>query len=487
MRDAYRSLLEDLRRRGASYADVRFVENERENLRVRNHEVEGMQQTRDAGIGVRVLYQGGWGFAATALSTPEGLQRAADEALAVARAASRVSQDRVVLAPTEPAWGRYASPLTRDPFAVPLAEKLGLLFEATAILRKDARIRAARGTLTFVRQYKTLLSTDGHDTEQEVFISGGGIGAVAVSGSDAQLRSYPKDGEGDIGQGGFELVVAMDLPGNAERVREEALALLAAPDCPAGKRTVILTGGQLSLQVHESCGHPVELDRALGSELSLAGGSFLTPDRLGMHYGARHVNMVADATTPGGPGTFGWDDEGTPAQRVDLVREGEFVGYLSSRETAPHIGRTSSGSVRAESWNRIPLIRMVNVNLEAGAARAATTAESLDALIADTDDGLVLDVNRAWSIDDKRLNFQFGVELAWEVKNGKRGRLFRNTIYTGITPRFWQSCDALTGAEGWRTWGWMFCGKGDPMQLIWVGHGVPAGARFRDVDVGARR
>jgi TldD protein len=474
-------VLDLLMRLGASYADVRHVETERENLRVRNDEVEGLHQVRDAGYGLRVLVDGAWGFSSSARGTREALERAAREAIEIARAAARIAKDRVSLAPSSPAKGSYRTRVLRDPFAVPIEEKLELLFSATRILRADPRVRAARGSMTFVRQRKHLVSSEGHDVAQDITISGGGIAAVAVEGTDAQSRSYPKDGEGDIAQAGYEFVVGLELAGNAERVREEAIALLSAPDCPAGAKTLVLTGSQLSLQVHESCGHPTELDRALGTELSLAGGSFLTPDRLGMRYGASHVHMVAEATTPGAPGSFGWDDEGTPAQRVDLVRGGEFVGYLSSRETAARIGATSSGSVRAESWNRVPLIRMVNVNLEPG-----PTGTRLDDLVADTDDGLLLDVNRAWSIDDRRLNFQFGVEAAWELKHGRRTRLLRNTIYTGITPRFWQSCDAIAGPDDWRMWGWMFCGKGDPMQVIWVGHGVSA-ARFRSVDVGSRR
>jgi TldD protein len=479
MRPLLFAIVDDLRKGGAEYADVRRVENEREHIRVRNEEVESHLLSQDAGVGIRVLYDGAWGFASTSEETPDALRRTARDALDIARAAARVSREKVVLAPAVATRGEYRSDVRRNPFALPLEEKLSLLFSATQVLTRDPRIRAARGTLTFVRQRKLFLSTEGHEIAQETIISGGGISAVAVAGCDAQSRSYPKDGEGDIHQGGFEFVESLDLPGNAERVREEAIALLFAPDCPAGVRTVLLTGSQLSLQVHESCGHPAELDRALGTELSLAGGSFLTPDRLGTRYGSPAVSIVADATVPGGPGTFGWDDEGTPARRVDLVRDGIFVGYLSSRETAPRIGCSPSGAMRAESWNRVPLIRMVNVNLEPGQG-------SLEDLVADTEDGLVLDVNRSWSIDDRRLNFHFGVELAREVRRGKLGRVYRNCVYTGITPRFWAGCDAVAGPEEWRVWGWMLCGKGDPMQLIWVGHGASA-ARFRKVSVGARR
>jgi TldD protein len=233
----------------------------------------------------------------------------------------------------------------------------------------------------------------------------------------------------------------------------------------------------VGLQIHESCGHPTELDRALGTEISLAGGSFLQPDLLGkLRYGSPLVDLVADSTSPGGMGTFGWDDEGVLAGKRHLVREGTFVDYLSSRETAAALGRASTGTMRAEGWNRTPLIRMVNVSLE---PRAGT----LDALIADTSDGVLLETDKSWSIDDLRLNFQFTCELAWEIKHGKRTRILRDPLYTGLTPQFWRSCDAVCGPEEWRLWGVTTCGKGDPMQAMQVGHGA-APARFRGVTVG---
>jgi TldD protein len=233
----------------------------------------------------------------------------------------------------------------------------------------------------------------------------------------------------------------------------------------------------VSLQIHESCGHPTELDRVLGSEANYAGMSFLTPDHLGqLRYGSAVVNLVADATSPRGLGTFGYDDEGVPAQRVDLVREGRFVGYLTSRETAPALGLASNGTMRAESWAFIPLIRMTNINLLPGSG-------TLDQLIAGTDDGIFMSVNRSWSIDDKRYNFQFGTEAGWEIKQGKRGRLLKNCTYTGITPEFWNGCDAVCGESEWEIWGTPNCGKGQPSQSMRTAQGA-APARFRNVQVG---
>jgi TldD protein len=241
--------------------------------------------------------------------------------------------------------------------------------------------------------------------------------------------------------------------------------------------TLILGATQLALQVHESCGHPIELDRVFGTEASYAGTSFLTTDKLGhFRYGSDIVNITADATILGGLGTFGFDDEGVPAQRTPIVRNGIFVGYLTSRETATRLGLQSNGAARADGWNRIPIIRMTNINLEPGTWR-------FEDLIADTDDGIYMELNKSWSIDDKRLNFQFGTEIAYEIKQGKFGAMLKNATYTGLTPQFWGSCDAICNQDYWNVWGTPNCGKGQPPQTAHVGHGT-APARFRNVRVG---
>ena len=338
-----------------------------------------------------------------------------------------------------------------------------------------ARILSAR------RQRKTLATSEGTAVEQELTYTGCGMKLVVSEGDLVQHRAYPMDLDGGVSGGGFEVVRRFDLLGNAERTAEEALQLLAAPICPSGISTVILDTPQLALQIHESCGHPTEADRAFGEEVSLAGASFLLPSNLGrFRYGSAHVNLSADALEPAsGLGTFGWDDEGVPARKTPLVARGQHVGYLTSRESAARLGLPRSGGcVRAEQWNRFPIIRMVNVSLE-----PAAKGPSLDELIADTDDGILMGCNRSWSIDDLRLNFQFGCEIAWEIKKGKRTRVLRNPMYTGSTPRFWSGCDAVGGPDAFRLWGFVSCGKGDPMQLMAVGHGC-APARFRGVQVG---
>jgi TldD protein len=267
---------------------------------------------------------------------------------------------------------------------------------------------------------------------------------------DAETRSYPTWFGGDSFQGGYERTKALDLLGNAERTREEAASLLTAPLCPSGEMDLILESSQVGLQVHESCGHPTELDRVFGTEITLAGGSFLDPKKLGsFRYGSEAV-----------------------------VDRGVFVDYLSSRETASEIGRTSTGTMRASGWDRIPLIRMTNVSLAPG------NAGTLDDLVSDTKRGILMVTDRSWSIDDQRLDFHFSCELAWEIEHGKRTRLLKRPLYAGTTPKFWGACDAVCDEREWRLWGVASCGKGDPIQTIGVGHGASP-ARFRNVRIGS--
>ncbi len=463
--------------RGATYADVRIVHTTTENIAVKNGKPEAISQREDQGLGVRVIADGAWGFAASAALTAEEVERVAAQAVAIARASARVKAGDVDLGPPEVHVGTYRTPVQVDPFAVPLETKIALLLAADEAMRGVPGIGVTKANLAFVRVRKTFGSTEGTFVEQDLVESGAGIEALAVGPGEVQKRSYPNSFGRDQRTGGYEVITDMDLVGNAPRIAEEAVQLLSAMQCPPGVRDIILAGDQLALQVHESCGHPTELDRVYGTEASYAGTSFLTTDKLGVfRYGSDLVNLVADATTPGGLGTFGYDDEGVPAQRSPLVQNGIFVGYLTSRETARRLGRRSNGAMRADGWNRIPIIRMTNINLEPG-------DWTLEDLIADTEDGIYMQTNKSWSIDDKRLNFQFGVEIAWEIQGGKLGRMLKNATYTGLTPQFWASCDAICNRDHWQVWGTPNCGKGQPGQVAHVGHGA-APARFRNVRVG---
>ena len=273
------------------------------------------------------------------------------------------------------------------------------------------------------------------------------------------MRSYPTaHGGGLSAAAGWEHVLALDLAGHAPRVAEEAVALLSAPQCPAGTSTIVLHGEQVALQVHESIGHALELDRILLGEASYAGTSWVGPDDLGsLRYGSDLLHVTADATLPHGLGSFGWDDEGVAAVRADLVEGGVLRGALSNRESAAAVGLSASGGcARADGFARQPIVRMTNVSLEPG------TVPTLADLVADTDEGLYLETNRSWSIDDRRLQFQFATELCREIRGGELGRLYRNGSYAGVTPRFWGSLDAICGPDEWRLWGLTNCGKGEP-------------------------
>jgi TldD protein len=480
LKELIRETINGLKKKGVDYADLRQVKRISENIKVKNREVEGVSKSEDLGFGIRVLYKGAWGFASSNIISKGEYKRIANLAVEIARASSLAQKEPVRLAENEVYKDKYVSPCEIDPFKVSLDEKLNLLISACDIMLKNPGIKVADVSLNFFRTEQIFANTEGSLIEQIITESGGGATATAAKDGETQWRSYPNSHGGDYATRGYELIREMNLLKHMERISEEAVALLSAPECPAQETTVIISGNQMALQVHESCGHPIELDRVLGTEISLAGGSFMTMDKLGqLRYGSPKVNIYADATTPGGLGSFGYDDEGVKAQRTDIIQQGRFVGYLTSRETAPLLKQRSNGTMRADGWNRIPLIRMTNINLAPGEV-------NLEDLIADTQQGLFLDTNKSWSIDDKRLNFQFAVEVAREIKNGKLGQMYKNPIYTGITPEFWNTCDAVCNQNYWHVWGVPNCGKGEPMQTMHVGHGV-APARFTKVKVGGSR
>ncbi len=469
--------LETARLKGAGYADVRLVQTRTQSLSVKNGVVEGLASTESLGFGVRVLVDGAWGFAASRDLSPAEADRVAALAVQIGRASGLVPGRPVDLGPPVTSRGTYATPVQIDPFGVSLEDKLGLLLQAEAGMARVPGAHIRHGNLGFVREQRQFANSEGADVAQTFMEAGGGLTVIAVEADEVQRRSYPCPFRLQ-GAAGWEYVLRLDLPGQAERTAAEAVQLLSADPCPAGLVTTVIVGSeQLALQIHESCGHPAELDRLFGAEAAYAGASFLTLDKLGVfRYGSPVVNLTADALQPEGLGTCGWDDEGVPATASPLVRAGEFVGYLMSRETAARLGLPSNGCMRASGWNRVPLVRMTNVSLEPG-------SWDLDDLIADTDDGLFLETNRSWSIDDKRYNFQFGTEVGYEIKSGRLGRLLRNCTYTGTTPAFWNACDAVCSGKHWRLWGTPNCGKGQPSQIVHTGHGA-APARFRNVKTG---
>jgi TldD protein len=481
MRAFCAEVLDAAARAGASYADVRVTDTATQRISVRNGVVEGVESSASFGFGVRVVADGAWGFAASADLDGDAAERIARQAVAIARASATVGGHRVSLADVGAYDDTWSGRCETDPFTVSLEDKLAVLLEADVAMRAVTGVSLATGELGFLGGFKVFASTAGSYIEQRWTESSAGICAYAIDGGDVLPRSYPNSHGGGCYQAGWESILALDLPGNATRIAEQAVALLSAPECPSSTTTLVIDGGQIALQVHESVGHPTELDRVLGDEAAFAGTSWVAASDLDtLRYGSDLVNVTADATLPGSLGSFGYDDEGVPAQRDHLVRAGVLAGFLGSRESAAAIGRTSNGCMRADGWNRTPLIRMTTVSLEPGGAG------SLEDLIADTGEGIYIETNNSWSIDDKRLNFQFACEIGWEIKSGKLGRMLKRPNYTGITPKFWAACDAICSRGAWQVWGLDNCGKGEPMQVAHVAHGA-APARFRDVEVGVGR
>ncbi len=479
-RELGRRAVEVARAAGADWADVRVGRIETEDLGVRNGRVAQLEQVETTGFGVRVLVDGAHGFASGFDLTPEEVERVAALAVRIARAGRRAGPGRLRWA-GEPAWRDvWTSTYLVDPFGVPLETKLDVLLRADAILRARPEVTASGASMSFRRESQVFLSSEGADIEQVVLRSGAGISCVAHAHGETQVRSYPAAFGGNYLAAGYELVLALDLVGNAERTREEALELLTAATCPVGEKDVILSGDQLALQIHESVGHATELDRVQGWEADFAGTSFVDTGKLdGFRYGSEHVNLVADATVPGGLATIGYDDDGVRSQRWHIVQDGRFAAYQTSRDVAHFENRDRSrGCSRAEGpWN-VPIVRISNLSLMPG-------TWSFEDLVADTDDGIFMAGVKCWSIDQQRLNFQFTCESGREIKGGKLGRLLRNPTYQGITPQFWNACDAICAAPAWQLWGVPNCGKGQPMQIAEMSHGA-APARFRRQAVGVR-
>ena len=483
MKDLASWALDTATQRGADYADVRLVDERGRALATKNGKIGNASDSRSQGFNVRVLVDGAWGFAASADLGRASVEATAVQAVAIARASAKVKQKDVQLVPEKAVVAEWTTPHKIDPFSISIEQNLALLQKIDSELRSVKGVTLAETNMNFRREEMWFFSSAGADIHQTKVTTGAGYVAYSFAGSEIQKRSYPNSFGGQWQNKGYELIDELKLVENACRIGEEAVALHSADQCPEGAFDIILESSQLGLQIHESVGHPIELDRVLGMEANFAGTSFLTLDKLRtLKYGSELVNVVADARQEHGPGlgTFAFDDEGVPAQCTPIISNGLFTGYLSSRETAALIGlQRSGGTLRAESWNRLPMIRMTNISILPG--QKPLTSEQL---ISSTDHGILFQTNRSWSIDDKRYNFQFGTEIGWEIKNGKRARMLKNPSYSGITTEFWNSMDAICSRDEWTLWGTPNCGKGQPQQVMGTGHGA-APARFKKVKVGS--
>jgi TldD protein len=480
MKDLALRALDAVTRPGVTYADVRAIETRDRDVTTKNGKAGHVASSESQGVGIRVLAFGCWGFAATSDVSRDGIERAASLAIEIARAGTAAKKGDVVLAPEEMYQTIWVSPCAIDPFSIPVDQNLSVLLAVDRELRRDSAISLAEASMHFERERQVFASTLGSLIDQTRTTSGAGFSALCYKDGEIQKRSYPNSFGGQYQLKGYELIDELALASHAPRIAEEAIALHSADQCPEGVFDLIVDSSQLGLQIHESIGHPIELDRVLGTEANYAGMSFLTLDQLHhLRYGSDIVNVVCDARLDHGPGlgTFAFDDEGVPAQQTDIIRDGQFTGYMTSRETAAAVGDTrSNGCMRADGWARLPLIRMTNVSLKPG-------EQSLEEVFG-ADHAIYMETNRSWSIDDKRYNFQFGCEIAWEMRNGKRLRMLKNPSYSGISTEFWNACAAIAGPQHWTLWGVPNCGKGQPEQVMGTGHGASP-SRFHNIKIGS--
>ncbi|MEM8832594.1 MAG: TldD/PmbA family protein [Cyanobacteria bacterium P01_G01_bin.19] len=472
-----------IRQAGCEYGDIRICHYRKQSLSARDRSLGRLADNISSGFGVRVLLNGAWGFVASHRITPDEIKRIVNLAVETAKGSRLTQQQPVKLVPVEAYQDKYVTPIEIDPFEVSVKEKAELLLDINErfLGYEDKGIKKAYSFLSFTKEDKVFASTVGSQIEQTIYRSFPGMGCTAIANGDAKGRSYERPPLNV----GYEHIDAADLLGNIERVANEAVEKVYAPEFTnEGKTTLILKPSNLFLTIHESVGHPTELDRVYGYEANFAGTSFATTENLyKLQYAAPWVNFVADRTQPQGRSTMAYDDEGVPAQKWYVVKDGMLNDYLTDRETAHRLGRGSSnGSAYADSWSSTPMVRIPNLGLEAGKAGDSHTA-TLDEMIADTKDGILIDGIGSFSIDQQRRNFQFGGDAFWEVKNGKVTRMLKNVTYHSMTTDFWNSVDALGGESELVQCGTNMCGKGEPMQVAQMTHAcVPV--RVRNIHVG---
>jgi TldD protein len=461
---------------GAQFCDVRLSETEELRLYAVTRQAPDERIEGNAGLGARVLVDGVWGFASQPLRGEHDAKSVALAAVANARAAKGGSVGRVTLAPREAEVGFYQTDAVVDPFRVSPAEREALVLATLQAASEEAGVVRVQAGVNAKRQHRYFANSEGSLQEQHFVESGGMVLAVAANDRVVQRRSYPNSFHGNTAAAGWEYVLGLDLVNEAHRVGSESVQLLSAPVVGSGFSSLIIGPAQMALQIHESTGHAIELDRILGDESNFAGRSFIARDAIGkLQYGSKAVNIVADATVRGTRGSFMFDDEGTRTVPTHLIKEGVVQNFLSSRDSAAREGLTSSGAARSDGWAYLPLCFATNVFLEPGEG-------SIDELVERMGDGYYIDDNRSWSIDSMRWNFQFGTEVAWEVRKGKRTRLVRDFSYGGLTPEFWGSVEATAGPEEFRTFG-MPCGKGEPKQWGFLSHGASP-TLVRNVKIG---
>ncbi len=476
MFDLLKQACESARNAGCEFADARFLAIHKQRVISRDHALADCSDSDDRGFGVRVLYNGAWGFASSPTYTAAEVERVVGLALRIARASAKALRDGGVHWAPEPAQTlEYRSSCAVDPFEVPLEDKADLLISANEVMLKNPSVVRAQGFLSFKRVQRWYANTDGAEMHSDVTSSEATIWAIAVGNDDFQQRNW----RAPASSRGFEAYPKQDFLVEAERVAAEAEEKLSAKLAPEGEFDIVTDSENLSLTIHESVGHATELDRVMGYEVSLAGASFVTRDKMGeFRYGSDAVTLMADNTLEHGLATQGFDDDGVPGQRWEIVRDGIFQTYSSGREFAHYIGEERSrGSCRADHWSSIPIVRIPNLFLMPG--KEPLTPEEL---IGDIGHGLYFEGMDSFSIDQWRLNFQFGGNAVWEIRNGRKAGMLKAALYQSRTPTFWNACDATCDERFWQPHGVTNCGKGDPMQVAQMTHGA-APTRFRKIHI----
>ncbi len=457
---------------GSDSWTLRIVRQDDETLAVRRDVAEPGRRAVDLGAMVTVARGGGVGYAATSDMGDDGLRGAYERAAQWALHATRRGTENAEL--PQPRSGEYRSPIARAWVTQPYAEKVDRLISLSQSMGGDARIADRSASLWWTRVESSISGSAGGLVSQ-VFDYLVPMAAVTASDeNDTQTRTF--GGHAYARQGGLEVLDEVDFWSCGSRLREQALELLAAPNCPSGSLPLVLAPDQMILQIHESIGHPLELDRILGDERNYAGGSFVTPDMFGSYrYGSAQLNITFDPTCDGELASYAYDDAGQAAEPVALIRDGVLLRPLGGAVSQRRAGLPGAATARASSWNRPPIDRMANLNLEPGNADFAS-------LLAEVDDGVYMETNRSWSIDDSRDKFQFGCEYGRRIRGGRLAEVVKNPSYRGRSATFWRSLELVGSAATLQVLGTPFCGKGEPNQIMRVGHAAPA-CRFRAVDV----
>ena len=471
------SAIEHALAKGASYADFRYEELTEQDLAVRDARPETFNRSYSRGFAIRLIADGAWGFAAEAVTSEETIIVAVEKAFQIARASATINQKSIELAPVEKVTDSYKTPIKKDPFLVSLSEKVAYLEQLESMMRIDDQITTSSASMSFYKTSKYFASSAGSQITQDIYQAGIGASCGIIKSHREQYeRAYPTPG-GQWVTGGYEITEKFDFAESLPNLVEEVKALAWAKDCPEGEMDVVLSGDMLSLQIHESVGHPLELDRVFGYERNFSGISFATPDKLdNLKYASELVTFSADSKAPGGLATYAYDDEGVKTEKTPLIERGMLVNYLSDRETASRIGKQSTACCRAAGWMNVPIVRIPNVLMNPG-------DKSFDQLIGEIDKGLYVTAPDSWSIDDNREGFSLGGQVGWLIEGGKLTTMVKSPRYSGSTVQFWNSCDAIGDESQWRIWGTPNCGKGQPGQNARTAQGCSP-ARFRKVRVG---